>query len=304
MRHRLQGKNAVLTGASSGIGRALALTLARKGVRLAVVARREELLETLADEVVANHGSPPVVLATDLSRRGAAGEVAMRAKEALGAIDIIVNNAGGGVGGAQWHVSDRDEAREAFEVNLWSPLAMVAALLPDMLERGSGVVVNVTSLAKVMTWAGMGHYAATKAALSVATETLHLELTGSGVRVLEVLPGPVDTAVQAESRLAPGLDELLAMAPLGTPDRLARLIVDAIEKGSTRLVYPRSLVATYHLPGIARAVTRRKARRLAGAIDRNNALVIRTGSHGDPIAREARLSWERERNLNRGAPKD
>jgi short-subunit dehydrogenase len=181
---------------------------------------------------------------------------------------------------------------------------MVAALLPDMLERGSGVVVNVTSLAKVMTWAGMGHYAATKAALSVATETLHLELSGSGVRVLEVLPGPVDTAVQAESRLAPGLDELLAMAPLGTPDRLARLIVDAIEKGSTRLVYPRSLVATYHLPGIARAITRRKARRLGGAIDRNNALVIRTGSQGDPIAREARLSWERERNLNRGAPKD
>ncbi|HXA41626.1 MAG TPA: SDR family NAD(P)-dependent oxidoreductase [Candidatus Solibacter sp.] len=294
MRYELRGRTAVVTGASSGIGRELALQLARKGVRLALVARREALLESLAKQVVADGGEPPLVLAVDLSKRGGADAVAASATKAFGSVDILVNNAGGGVGGAQWHVGDREEARDAFEVNFWSPLALTAALVPSMLERKSGVVVNVTSLAKVMTWAAMGHYAATKAALSIATETLQLELTGSGIRVLEVLPGPVDTAIQAESRLAPGLDELLAMSPQGKAPRLATMIVAGIERGASRVVYPSSLAATYHLPGIARAITRRKARKLDGALDRLDPLVIRTGSQGDPIALEARAAWEQE----------
>ncbi len=249
---------------------------------------------------MADGGEKPLVLPVDLSKRGSADAVATRAVEEFGSVDILVNNAGGGVGGAQWHVGDREEAREAFEVNFWSPLALTAALVPNMLQRQSGVVVNVTSLSKVMTWAAMGHYAATKAALSIATETLDLELTGSGVRVLEVIPGPVDTAIQAESRLAPGLDELLAMSPLGKPHRLATLIVAGIERGAARIVYPSSLAATYHLPGIARAVTRRKARKLDGAMYRDNPFVIRTGSQGDPVALEARAAWEREHSLRPG----
>src|SRR5207244_4240475 len=132
--------------------------------------------------------------------------LANEAEETLGGIDILVNNAGGGVGGRIAAVADRDEAREAFETNYWSPLALINALLPAMAERGWGAVVNVTSMAQVSTWPGFGGYAATKAALGVATETLAMELTDSGVHVIEVIPGPVDTAVQGETRLAPGIE--------------------------------------------------------------------------------------------------
>src|SRR5438309_1675294 len=230
MRYDLRGERVLLTGASSGIGRDLAIELARKGALLALVARREDLLQELGGEIAEEGRAYPAVLPADLSVRGSAAAVAEQASRLLGGIDIVVNNAGGGVGGSQWNVGDRDEAREAFEVNFWSPLALTAAVLPEMLKRDSGVVVNVTSLAKVMTWTAMGHYSATKAALSMATETLSLELTGCGVRVLEVLPGPVDTPIQAESRLAPGFDQLRARSPMGDPAELARLMVRALER--------------------------------------------------------------------------
>jgi NAD(P)-dependent dehydrogenase (short-subunit alcohol dehydrogenase family) len=79
----------------------------------------------------------------------------------------FINNAGGGVGGRIVAVGDRDEAREAFEINYWSPLALIQALAPPMLERGEGAIVNVTSMAQVSTWPSFGAYAATKMGLTV-----------------------------------------------------------------------------------------------------------------------------------------
>src|SRR5207244_4506044 len=156
----------LLTGASSGIGRELAKRLTAEGAILALVARRGALLEELAEEIRRTGADRPFVLESDLSVRGNAQELAHRAVDALGAFDVLVNNAGGGVGGSVWAVGDRDEGREAFEVNLWSPLALIQALVPSMRERGSGVVVNVTSMAHVMTWPGFGHYSSTTGALS------------------------------------------------------------------------------------------------------------------------------------------
>ena len=145
------GARVVLTGASSGIGAELARVFAARGARLAITARRRERLEALADEL----GEPrALVFETDLSERGAAAELGREAEAALGGVDVLVNNAGGGVGGRIATVADRDEAREAFEVNYWSPLALVRALLPAMLERDAGMVVNVTSMAQVNTWPG------------------------------------------------------------------------------------------------------------------------------------------------------
>src|SRR5258708_18415364 len=199
MGYELRGKNAVVTGASSGIGRELALQLAGRGVRLALVARRERLLDGLAKQVVADGGEKPLVLPVDLSKRGSADAVATRAVEEFGSVDILVNNAGGGVGGAQWHVGDREEAREAFEVNFWSPLALTAALVPNMLQRQSGVVVHVTSLSKVKTWAAMGPCAATNAAPSIATETLDLELTTSALPPPPLIPHPLTSPLHPSS---------------------------------------------------------------------------------------------------------
>jgi short-subunit dehydrogenase len=288
----------LVTGASSGIGRALALELAARGAVLAVSARRFDLLHELADEAERAGGVRPAVLPADLSRRCSAGGLAKDAVEALGHVDVLVNNAGAGCGGVVWRVGDRDEAREAFETNFWGPLALIAALVPAMRERGEGAVVNVTSTSQVTALWGLGHYSATKAGLAIATETLRTELHGSGVHVMEVIPGPIDTAIQAESRLIPGAEIVLSRTPMGSPEKLARLTVRALERGRRkRLVYPRVLRMAYAFPGVSRWYLAALARRHAGEIDADDARVVRAGSMGDDIAREARAQWERERAL-------
>jgi short-subunit dehydrogenase len=296
----LAGSRALVTGASSGIGRELAKELAARGALLAITARRRPLLESLAQEISAAGSAAPTVFEADLSRKGAAQALAARATEELGPIDLLVNNAGSGVGGRISAVGDRDEAREAFETNYWSPLALIQALVPGMVERRRGAVVNVTSMAQVSTWPGFGAYAATKAALGVATETLAMELVDSPVHALEVIPGPVDTAVQGETRLAPGIERMLDRTPLGDPGVLARLIAKALERGATRAIYPRRAQLAYALPTLARWDARRLAARAARETDEATrealgSLVVRTGSMGDEIARQAREGWERQR---------
>jgi uncharacterized protein len=296
----IEQSRVLLTGASSGIGRELAIQLGANGARLAIAARRRERLEQVAGEIARSGGVAPVVLAADLAQRGAAAALAAEAERALGAIDVLVNNAGGGVGGRLVAVGDDDVAREAFEVNYWSPLALIRALVPAMQARRHGAVVNVTSMAQVSTWPGFGAYAATKGAFGVATETLRMELADSGVHVMEVIPGPVDTAVQGETRLAPGIARMLDRSGLGDAGELARLIVSALERGRSRVIYPRRAGIAYALPMLARWEARRQAARAATEVDLETQraledLVIRTGSMGDDIARAAREAWEKER---------
>ena len=293
---QISGSRVLLTGASSGIGRELAKQLAARGAVLALSARRRPLLDDLAEEIAASGQAPPVAIDADLSQRGAARALAADAEKALGGVDVLINNAGGGVGGTIAAIGDRDEAREAFETNYWSPLALVNALAPAMTERGSGAIVNVTSMAQVSSWIGFGGYAATKAAFGLATETLAMELSDSGVLVMEVMPGPVDTAVQGETRLAPGIERMLARSPLGDPVVMARLIAEALERGRTRLIYPRRARLGYVLPALVRWDTRRLAARTVREMDPATrdgfwSLVVRTGSMGD--TREAREAWER-----------
>ena len=289
-------RRVLLTGASSGIGAELARELAARGDRLAIAARRRDRLEALAAELT----PPAVVFEADLARRGEAARLGEEAVAALGGVDVLVNNAGGGVGGRIATVGDRDEAREAFEVNYWSALALVRSVVPAMVERGGGVVVNVTSVAQVNTWPGFGAYAATKAALAVATETLRLELIGTGVHVLEAAPGPVDTAVQGETRLAPGIDAMLDRVPLGDARECARAIVRGIDRRRAQVVYPKRAAVALHAPTLARWDTRRIARKVVGSLDPEvraglEGLVVRTGSRGDEVAVAARERWEQER---------
>jgi short-subunit dehydrogenase len=296
----IEQSRVLLTGASSGIGRELALELGANGARLAIAARRRERLEQVAGEIARRGGVAPVVLAADLAQRGAATALAAEAETALGGIDVLVNNAGGGVGGRLVAVGDDDAAREAFEVNYWSPLALIRALVPAMQERRHGAVVNVTSMAQVSTWPGFGAYAATKGAFGVATETLGMELGDSGVLVMEAIPGPVDTAVQGETRLAPGIARMLDRTGLGDAAELARLIVRALRRGRTRVIYPRRAAIAYVLPTLVRWDVRRQAARATRELDPETrraleGLVLRTGSHGDDLARAARDAWEKER---------
>jgi len=291
---RIQGKRVLVTGASTGIGRAIALEMARRGAVVAVAARSEDRLNAVAD-TAARDGERPVVLPTDLSEPAAAPELAARAVAALGRVDVLVNNAGVGLGGLQVAVADDAVAREVFQVNYWSPLALQRELVPAMAARGEGAVVNVTSLVTISPWPGLGHYTATKAALAAATETLRLELVHTGVHVLEVIPGPVETAIQAESRLLPGFVEATRFMPQGDPAQLARLVARGLERRKARVVYPGPLRPGYSLPGLMRLVLPRAAARYVSAEQLSPGQprrVLRSGSRGDAEAREARRMWE------------
>jgi short-subunit dehydrogenase len=256
-RHRV-----LLTGASGAIGSETAKLLAVRGAHLALSGRRAGRLEELAAEIEAGGSERPVVITADLSRRGEATRLADEARSALGAVDVLINNAGGSVQGLTWAVGDRDEARAMMETNLWSPFALAAALAPEMLERGTGAIVNVGSMARISPFPHLGHYSASRAALSTATQVLAMELAPRGIRVVEVALGPVDSPASRENRRLAGADAWLDGRPgLGRPESAARAIADAAI-GDARGVtyYPRALRFADRFPGLGRRYSRRTAR--------------------------------------------
>jgi hypothetical protein len=289
MKIKLFGRTALVTGASSGIGRALAKALGSEGVVLAISARRKAALDSLADEIEKAGGKRPVVLTADLSKRGEARLLGERAVTALGRVDVLINNAGVGIGGAQHIVGDDDMARELFETNYWSALALVSALVPAMRERKSGAVVNVASIGAFAPMPMAGHYCSSKAALAQHTETLRLELRKSGIHVFNVQPGPVETGMIAEMSAVPGASGFLASMPLGDPEVLAKKIVRGLERGQRALVYPTSLAVARHLPTVALRATAFATR----SIDVTDARMLRGGSQGDALAVEARAAFDR-----------
>src|SRR5690349_86990 len=259
---KLDDKGILLTGASSGIGAEAARRLTKRGARLALVARSEDRLRGLADQIAAAGNLRPAVIRADLGVPGAAAKVAAAAKDALGRIDVLVNNAGASIQALSWVGGDRDEARAVFETNLWSPLELVAAVAPEMIERGEGLMLNTGSLARVSPFPHLGHYAASRAALSAVTDAMRLELEPRGVRVIELALGPVDTAGSTENRILPGGPEWLDGRPgPGKLDHAAQAMVDAIESDRNGVVfYPRVLRWVDALPRLGRRYARRTAR--------------------------------------------
>lgn len=258
-RRSLDGVPVLLTGASSGIGEATAAALAERGARLAIAARRRTNLEEAADRIAEAGRIRPVVLEADLSRPGAAAELARRALAALGTVGVLINNAGVGLVGAQGAVGDDAEARALFETNLWTPLALTRHLLPSLRAEG-GLVANVTSSLQSVPLPMLGYYGASKAALAHLTRTLRHELHGTGVRVLEIVPGGTDTAAR-DVDLLPWRKGPMRTPPPVSTGSAARAIVDAIERGRRRRVHPRSSLLPLEIPAtgrlIASIVTRR-----------------------------------------------
>lgn len=290
MSFELRGKTVLLTGASSGIGWVLAKALGRAGATIGISARREDALTQLALQIRAEGGQAHV-LAADLSRRGEATELAARARNALGHIDVLVNNAGVGMGASQWVGGDGDVARALLETNYWSPLALTAALVPEMREKKRGVVVNVSSMGAVLPFVMTGHYGSSKAALATATDALRMELRGSGVGVLLVLPGPVETPMLAEAKQIGGINHVLAYAKPGNAETLARLVVRGIERGAREIVYPRPLWMGRLFPSLGRRVTAWMMRKMPG----DDPRLVAGGSTGGHEAQEARAAFENGR---------
>lgn len=183
----------LITGATGGLGSALAVLLSAQGARLALTARYDEALEKLA----ARLPHPQVVFSrpADFSIPGKAGEVAARALDACGHIDMLINNAGVGYFSL---MAEADAARiqELFQVNTFAPLEIIRTLLPAMRDTGGGRIVNIVSTAGRVPVPSMGVYGGSKSALAVMTNTLRLELAPSTVAVINIYPGTVDTAFE------------------------------------------------------------------------------------------------------------
>jgi NAD(P)-dependent dehydrogenase (short-subunit alcohol dehydrogenase family) len=175
----MSNKIAIVTGCSSGIGRATALELTARGYEVVATARRHE---TIADLAVAR----TMTLDVDSDDSVAA------AKDKVGPVDVLVNNAGFGIDGSVEEVP-LVEVRRAFETNFFGAARMIQAFVPAMRKRGSGTIVNVSSVAGIVGGPLAGFYSATKFALEALSESLHLEVGHFGVRVLVVEPGVIAT---------------------------------------------------------------------------------------------------------------
>jgi short-subunit dehydrogenase len=189
---------AIITGASSGIGEATARALAAEGYEVALIARRAERLEMLAKRIEEAGGRAFPIVA-DLADDAATARAAREALDALGRIDLLVNNAGYSPGAAIEQFT-RPEIRHIFDVNLFSALQMIGAVTPLMREQGGGRIVNVGSVAGMIPAPLAVPYGASKVGMHAATDALRLELAPFGIRLALVIPGFVDTAVFDNAR--------------------------------------------------------------------------------------------------------
>lgn len=191
-------ETALITGASSGIGRQFAGLAAIDGLDLVLVARRRERLQELADELTARHGVHVEIVTADLSEPGSAQRVFEAARGRNGAIDVLVNNAGLGVHGL-FAETPLERELETIRVNVLALTALTKHCVPGMIERGRGRVVNVASTAAFQPGPLMAVYYATKAYVLSFTEALAEELAGTGVTATAVCPGPTRTEFQEKA---------------------------------------------------------------------------------------------------------
>jgi short-subunit dehydrogenase len=235
--------HALVTGASSGIGQSIARRLARDGHSLTLVARREAELQALAAELKV----PTCVVAADLSV-DACDSVVAAAVAAHGPVEILVNNAGVQTVDLVHRIGAAD-ARRMMSLNLDVPLRLFELVLPEMVSRGRGRIVNISSMAGVTPTPAMAHYSASKAALGAFSEAAGRDLADTGVHVLTVYPGPVATPMEAAARARlPGL--LARLVPTGDADELADRIVYALEWRKPRLFYPSFYALGWWLGGL------------------------------------------------------
>lgn len=191
----------LITGASSGIGRALAELFAADGANLVLVARSEDRLRAIADDLHSRHGVQTRVVAVDLARPNAAHAVCEQLQRDAILVDVLVNNAGFGTAG---HMIDLDLDRQLamIQLNVVAATQLMRLLLPGMVERGRGGVLNIASVGGFLPGPNMAVYYATKAYVLSLSEALAEELAGTPVRVTCLAPGPTHTGFAAEAGLA------------------------------------------------------------------------------------------------------
>jgi short-subunit dehydrogenase len=258
------GRTALITGASSGIGEALASRFARGGFDLVLVARSVDRLQALAVSLSATHGVKTWVAPADLSQPEAVTKLSASMKRARRPIDVLVNNAGVLQHGpfvrmaATWH-------RRMIDLNVAGLTAMLAHFIPPMVARGAGRVLNVASIAAFQPVPSLATYAATKAYVLSITESLSEEFKGTGVTITALCPGITATSMLASARRGGRELTKLPGFVVGTAEAVADEGFEACLRGDVIRV-PGGLNQAAMLA--AGATPRRLLRRVSGAIVR------------------------------------
>jgi len=189
----LKNKTVFITGASSGIGLACAKHLALKGCKLVLAARRLPELEQLAATLIDQHGSEVICLPLDVTDQNQIATQLQQLPEAFQQVDVLINNAGLGLGLSPLQQGNPLDWDTMIDVNIKGLLYMTHALLPAMIERNCGHIVNIGSLAGHVVYPGGNVYCATKHAVAALTESLRMDLFGTAIRVSSIDPGMVKT---------------------------------------------------------------------------------------------------------------
>ena len=254
----------LITGASSGIGRAIAERAASEGARIALVARRKEQLDEVAD-AVRSRGGEAHVLVCDVANRHEALSCTANAESILGGIDVAVINAG--VGRHRMLVEhDLDDAENLLRVNVLGALYFAHAIAPRMLQRKQGWIVFMASVAGLLPVPGEAVYSASKFALVGLGEALSIELEPH-VHVLTVCPGAVKTEFVKEDELD-RMPEAARKTAIG-PEEVARATFEALADGKTRVIVPAKLGVAVALRGVVPSLVRSgTARELAPILKR------------------------------------
>ena len=249
-----EGKVAVVTGAASGIGRALAGAFAAEGMRVVLADVEHDALERAADELRAG-GAEALAVATDVARADAVSRLAERTVDAFGGVHVVCNNAGVFAGGPSWEAPLSDY-EWVLGVNLWGVIHGIRTFVPLLLAQGEGHVVNTASMAGLTSGPLAGAYFLSKHAVLSLSETLHHELAGRGVGVSALCPELVATAIGRSERNRPehlrrkdGESErptiaavegtLRAVTARGLPaERIAARVLEAIREGRFYVLPP------------------------------------------------------------------
>lgn len=224
-----RGKTALITGASGGIGLALAHLLAAEGYDLVIVARSEEKLRQLAHEMQSKHGIKVSVMARDLAKPQSAREVYDALQETGTHVDILVNNAGFATYGL-FHETALQEELDMIQLNIATLTEMTHLFLPPMIARGEGRILNIASTAAFQPGPLMAVYYASKAYVLYFSEAIANEVQDTGVTVTTLCPGPTESGFQARANME---DSKLVQSGLMSSAEVARRGYEALMKGKT-----------------------------------------------------------------------
>lgn len=225
MTGRLEGKVAIVSGASRGIGAAVAMAFAQQGASVVLASRRQEALDAVADVINAEHPGRAHARACHTGDPAQIAELVAWVADEVGAPAVLVNNAATNPFFGPMVAIDDGAYRKTFEVNVDGYFHLARGVVPYMLEAGGGSIVNVASVAALMSAPMQGVYGMTKAAVVSMTQTMALELGGGGVRVNALCPGLVETKLASALTSNPALAKMYTdRAPLGRwgqPDEIA-----------------------------------------------------------------------------------